>query len=325
MNFIQQAYKGLNDFWRYLLVIILVFVGWQIIGAIPLIAVALSHVKNNSEFIKAAETMFMNIGINSNLFLTVMILMFAFGLIALIYGVKWLHQRKFKTVVTSRKKIDWKRVFFAFILWFGISIIQLVIMYFAEPEIYTWNFKPIPFFTLVAIAFLLLPLQTSFEELLFRGYFMQGIGVLVKNKWIPLIITSVAFGLLHAFNPEVDILGPMIMIYYIGTGLFLGLITLFDEGTELALGFHAANNIVAAVFITTTWTVFQTEALLIDTSVPTKVGLETFIPIFVLYPLLLIVFAKKYHWTNLKDKIFGKIEKPKTKTDFFKEESFLEV
>jgi hypothetical protein len=32
-------------------------------------------------------------------------------------------------------------------------------------------------------------------------------------------------------------------VYYIGTGLFLG-ITLMDEGMELALGFHAANNLV---------------------------------------------------------------------------------
>jgi hypothetical protein len=32
-------------------------------------------------------------------------------------------------------------------------------------------------------------------------------------------------------------------VYYIGTGLFLGILTLMDEGMELALGFHA-NNLV---------------------------------------------------------------------------------
>ena len=43
-------------------------------------------------------------------------------------------------------------------------------------------------------------------------------------------------------NPEVEKLGYLILVYYIGSGLFLGIITLMDEGIELALGFHFANN-----------------------------------------------------------------------------------
>ena len=59
------------------------------------------------------------------------------------------------------------------------------------------------------------------------------------------------------------------MAYYVGTGLFLGILTLMDEGIELALGFHAANNIMTALFVTSSWTVFQTESILIDISEPT--------------------------------------------------------
>ena len=65
------------------------------------------------------------------------------------------------------------------------------------PEDYVYNFEFDRFIILAAIAILLVPLQTSFEEYMFRGYFMQGIGNLVRNKFVPLIITSVAFGLLH--------------------------------------------------------------------------------------------------------------------------------
>jgi len=99
------------------------------------------------------------------------------------------------------------------------------------------------------------------------------------------------------------------MIYYIGTGFLFGITTLMDDGTELSLGMHAANNIVAAVFVTMNWTVFQTEALFIDTSEP-GVGIELFLPVFVIYPLVLFVFSKKYGWTNWKQKLFGSIEKP---------------
>jgi hypothetical protein len=53
--------------------------------------------------------------------------------------------------------------------------------------------------------------------------------------------------------------------------------------------------------------VFRTDALYIDISEPT-VGAEIFIGVFVLYPILLLVFSKKYGWKNWKSKLFGKVE-----------------
>ena len=309
MHYIQQAYKGLNDFWRYVIGILLVLIGWQFIGMMPLVLVAFSYSKNLQEFQESANESFMNLGINKNLFLFLMLFSFVIGLFTLFYVVKTIHKRSVTTLITARKKIDWSRVFFSFSLWFIISLVMLVISYFTNPDDFQWNFKPIPFVILVLLSFLVMPLQTSFEELLFRGYLMQGLGVLFKYAWIPLFFTSAIFGLLHGANPEVEKLGKWIFVYYIGTGFFLGLLTLLDDGTELALGFHAANNIVAAVFVTQSWVVFQTDALFISYTEPT-LGLETFFPVLVLYPIMLFVFAKKYKWKNWKEKLFGKIENP---------------
>ena len=308
-KFIQQVYKGKNDWWRYFLTIILVFIGWQILGVIPILLVAFSHVDNWAELELASKDLFVSIGIDSNLYLLLMIISFFFGLIFLLLSVKTIHLRKVKTLITSRSSIDWKRVLFAFMLWFLISIIVLVIDYMLNSENYSWNFNPIPFFILVLISFVFLPLQTSFEELLFRGYFMQGLGLAFKNSAVPLIITSLIFGLMHAFNPEVEKLGHIILIYYIGTGFLFGIITLMDEGTELALGLHAANNIAAAIIVTTDWMVFQTDALLVDTSEP-SVGIEMFIPLLILYPLVIYIFYRKYHWKEWKTKLFGNIDIP---------------
>lgn len=309
VNFIQQAYKGKNEWWRYLLTVILVFIGWQILGVIPILLVAFSKVDNWAELELASKDMFMSIGIDSNLYLLLMIISFFFGLIFLLLSIKTIHLRKIKTLITSRSSIDWKRVLFAFVLWFSISIIVLIIDYMLNSENYTWNFNPIPFFILVLVSFVFLPLQTSFEELLFRGYFMQGLGLAFKNSIVPLIMTSLTFGLMHILNPEVEKLGHIILIYYIGTGLLFGIITLMDEGTELALGLHAANNIAAAIIVTTDWMVFQTDALLVDTSEP-SVGVEMFIPIFILYPLVIYIFHKKYNWREWKTKLFGNIDVP---------------
>ncbi|WP_233897761.1 CPBP family intramembrane glutamic endopeptidase [Tenacibaculum piscium] len=309
MNFIQQAYKGKNDWFYYLASIFLVIFGWQFIGIMPLALVAALHSKDFDAFSKAANESFMSLGINKNLFLFLMILMFAIGLLFLFLAVKFIHKRAIKTIITSRKTIDWSRFWFGFMTW-GILAVSITFLgIFLTPENYTWNFKPVPFFTLVAVSFLFLPLQTSFEELLFRGYFMQGLGVWFKNRWLPLIITSVAFGLLHGANPEVEKIGYISMVFYIGTGFFFGITTLMDEGTELALGLHAVNNIVAAFLVTTNWTVFQTDALFVDISEP-SIGIEMFLPVLVLYPLLLFLFSKKYGWKNWQEKLFGQIEKP---------------
>jgi membrane protease YdiL (CAAX protease family) len=309
MNYIQQAYKGNNQWYHWIFTLILVFFGWQIIGVFPLTGVAISYSLDMNEFANAAQNNFMTLGIDKNLFLFLIIISFISGLLTLILGVKYIHRRTFKSLVTSRNLIDWKRFWFAFFTWGIIAIILTIVGIFMSPENYIWNFKPIPFFTLLAVSFLFLPFQTTFEELLFRGYLMQGIGTVVKNRWFPLIFTSVCFGLLHGANPEVEKLGAISMVFYIGTGFFYGIITLMDEGTELALGLHAINNIIAAFFVTTNWTVFQTDALYVDISEP-SVGFEMFFPVLILYPFLLYVFSSKYGWNNWLEKLTGKIEAP---------------
>ncbi len=309
MDFIQKGFIGKNDTWRYLLTIILVFIGIQFAG-IPLIIAAFFQVDGDlDKFQEGANTAFMEIGMNSSLYLFLMIFTFMIGVLVLFLCVKYMHKKKFVAIVTSREKIDWNRVFYAFILWGGISVISIFIGMFLSPEDYTWNFKPIPFFTLLFVSFVFLPFQTSFEELVFRGYLMQGFGTLVRNRWFPLIATSVIFGLMHGMNPEVEKLGYILMVFYIGTGLLYGITTLMDEGTELALGLHASNNIVAAFLVTTDWMVFRTDAMYIDTSEPSA-GAEMYIGVFVMYPLLLLIFSKKYGWKNWKSKLFGKVEIP---------------
>lgn len=309
MNYIQQAYTGENKWFHWVLTIGLVFIGWQILGVIPLTVVAFLHSADLNEFIAAGENNFMSLGMNKNLFFFLMLFMFAVGLFFLGLGIKYVHKRTVTSLVTSRRNIDWKRFWFSFLSWGTIVVLLSLTGVLLAPENYTFNFNPKPFFILVAISMVFIPLQTSLEELLFRGYFMQGIGVLAKNRWMPLLITSVVFGLLHGANPEVQKLGSITMIFYIGTGFFFGITTLMDEGVELALGLHAANNMIAAFLITTDWMVFQTDALFIDTSEP-SVTWEMFMPVFVVYPLVLLLFSKKYRWSNWVEKLTGKIDKP---------------
>ncbi len=304
--YIAQTFKIKHDWWRYLIGLVIIFIFWQFIGIAPLALVAFINAGDLQTFMLAAESNFTSLDMNSNLFLTLVIISFISGLLGLFIVAKFLHKQKIKKLTTARKKIDWKRIWFTFFLVSSINVMFFAISYYVEPEIYKLNFEMIPFLILALISLFLLPLQTSFEEYLFRGYLMQGIGVLAKNKWLPLIITSVTFGLLHGLNPEVEKLGYIMMVFYIGTGLLLGIMTLMDDGMELALGFHAANNIMAAMLVTTDWSAFQTNAIFIDISEPSA-GIDIVLPVIILYPIYLFILAKKYKWTGWKNKLFGNI------------------
>tara|TARA_R110002051_G_scaffold130577_2_gene204460 strand:+ start:73320 stop:74234 length:915 start_codon:yes stop_codon:yes gene_type:complete len=294
--YIEQGYKGSAGLWKYWILPV-GFILFIVMNYLATIASPISVEDSMKQLIAQLGT--------TTVFVMVLFPL-VLGLFVVLGWTKLVHEQSIRSLTTSRKKIDWKRIFFAFGIWGFITIILTGIDIYLKPEDFVFNFKPVPFFILVVVGMLLIPLQTSFEEYLFRGHMMQGIGLMVKNKWVPLVITSVLFGVMHIANPEVTKLGYGIMVYYIGTGFFLGIITLMDEGLELALGFHAGNNLIGALLLTADWTAFQTDSLYKDISQPT-LGWDVLIPVLVVYPILLLIFAKIYKWTNWKEKLTGKV------------------
>lgn len=311
--YITQAFNYLHEWWRYIVGGIIIFLASQL-GAIPLMALALLKLLSEGKSIDALDdpNVLMTI-LNSNLTLFLMLLSFAVGLGVLYLVVKFFHKQPFRTITTSRNKMDWGRFFFGFGLIAITTVVLTTLDYINNPQDYEVQFDLIPFLILAVIAIVMIPLQTSFEEYFFRGYLMQGIGVAAKNRWMPLFLTSVIFGGLHYFNPEVGKIGSIIMVYYIGTGFFLGVMTLMDEGMELALGFHAGNNLVAALLVTADWTVFQTNSILKDVSDPTA-GVDVLAPVLIVYPVFLLIMAWRYGWKDWGNKLFGRIEVPEELT-----------
>ncbi|MGB0838405.1 MAG: lysostaphin resistance A-like protein [Flavobacteriaceae bacterium] len=305
-SFISQVYKGNNSFMSYFLTLLITFIFWQILGMIPLVGTALYYAGDYATFVSSAADQWMSIGIPKTLYFLMMLVSFAFGFLGLWLGITQIHKRPLKTALTSRAQFDWNRFFFALFFWGAVVVVSGLVDYMSRPEEFELIFDLKKFAALAVVALIFVPIQTSFEELMFRGYFMQALGGLSKNRWLPLIVTSVIFGLLHGANPEVTKLGSIILVYYIGTGFLFGIMTLMDEGLELAMGFHAVNNVIAALFITTNWTVFQTDAILMDMAEP-EVDWQIFVPVFILYPIILYVLGRKYGWSNWKEKLVGKI------------------
>ena len=302
--FLENGFLPTNKFWKYLVGSLLIFVA-STIGQIPwVIAVLIKSLKTGKKFPTTEGDMMTFLSLNTTLFL--LLFSFVIAFISIILVVKYFHKQTFLSMTTSRAKVDWKRIFFSFLLWGILTAGSTLMLFYSSPEDFVYNFKPIPFLILAIIGIILIPIQTSTEEYVFRGYLMQGFAVLAKNRWFPLVMTSVIFGSMHIANPEVEKMGYIILVYYIGTGFFLGIITLMDEGMELALGFHAANNLVTALLVTSDWSAFQTNSIFKDVSLPSA-GFEILVPIFIIFPILLFIFSKKYNWTNWKEKLTGKI------------------
>lgn len=306
--FIGQGNKKENNFFKYIIGSVLVILA-SFVGQIPISIVMLYEVLiNKKEMPQTNDDLYTFF--ESNTFLFLMLISFLFAILGLYFVVKKLHHQSFMSIITSRTKIDWKRFFVAFSLWSIVTVVFVLISYFSGDSELQLQFNLVPFLILTVIAIVFIPIQTSTEELVFRGYLMQGFYNLSRNNWFPLFMTSVIFGVMHWFNPEVAEIGPIIMFYYIGTGLFLGVLTLMDEGTELALGFHAANNLFTALLVTSNYSILRTHAIFKDFSKP-EIGYELFLPM-VFYVLLILLFAKVYQWKHWKQKLIGT---PETNTN----------
>lgn len=307
--FFQVAKQGDNNFWKYVATIILVVVG-TVVGQIPLGLVMVASIAKQDVSQEALEKMqetmdFAILGIDPNISLLLMLLTFIAALGMLWLGVRKIHDKPFLSILTTRSSLDWSRVFWAFGLWMGFTFLLEALFYLLDPSNYHIQFNLTAFIPLLLIALFILPFQTSFEEIMFRGYLMQGLGLLAKNRWFPLLLTSLVFGFLHFFNPEIKEFGlGLMMTYYISIGLFLGVCTLMDDGLELALGVHAATNIYGATVVSFSGSALQTPAIFRIETLDAKLMLIASL----VSALAFIYFAsRKYNWKNW-EKLIGPID-----------------
>lgn len=303
--FFTVAEKGKNEFWRYFISIIFIIAA-SFIGQIPLALFLVFKITDFSELEKfQKEFNFSELGIDPNTGLIFMLIPFILCFLCMIFIIKVIHLRPFLSVLTGHRRFNWSKLFFASAIMFILLVITELALYIYNPGNYELNFNLRLFIPLVIISIFLMPLQTSFEEIFIRGYLMQGIGLITKYKWIPLVITSVVFGLLHLMNPEIKEFGLLTTVpYYIGFGLFLGIITVMDDGLEIPLGIHAVVNIYGSILVTFHGSTMQTPAVFRMKEY--HAGLMLFL--FVILAIIFIfIIASKYKWAGWH-KLFEEID-----------------
>ncbi len=209
--------------------------------------------------------------------------------------VKPLHGRTVRETINGRKQIRWDRIRMGIIVW-GIIILAdtAISLLVSSPGEYEFRFNTGAFLPLLLILLLVMPFQTSIEELLFRGYLAQGVARWTKSRWWALIIPSVLFALMHLANPEVKEYGFWLsMPQYLIMGLMLGLISILDDGIELALGIHFINNALTALLVTHEASALQTDALFLLHDLDPVASL---ISISVASILVILILQRIYKW-----------------------------
>ena len=296
MKYLSNAFTGHNHWWRYLVLFLASFLGGQIIGGIPLALVMGLKIAQSGGSIQPNPDNMADLsvyGIDANFGLFLMILPFIASLFILLLLYKPLHNRNYKALFTGSGSIRWSRFFMSAAIWTTLSAIYLVSDYLLHPNNFTYNFNAVSFIILIFVSFTLIPFQASYEEVLFRGYLAQGVGVWTKNRLLVILIPSILFGLMHSLNPEVSEYGFwLVMPQYILFGLVFGLVTVLDDGIELAMGAHTANNIFLSVFLTSKASALQTPALLVQENINPKTDLIGLILISAVFIFILHVIYK---------------------------------
>src|SRR5664280_899513 len=215
MNHLESSFSGKNALWRYLLMILAVLAASNTIGSIPIfISMGISSAADPAVLKRlAADPNDLTVlGISSNTGLVMMLVPFIIALLAFILLVKPLNGRSLKKIINGTDSFRWNRFFISALIWVIMSAIYLFGCLKADPSNFSLNNKSATLIPLILISVLLIPFQAAFEEILFRGYLMQGFTVLFKNRFFPLIMTSVLFGLMHGMNPEVKAFGFWTML-----------------------------------------------------------------------------------------------------------------
>lgn len=267
-QYLALADAGRNAWWRYGLGLALIAAVWLVGGAY-----AYAVILEGAFFGSVNEFVAINASV-----LTLLI-----G-VTIVLGM--LHGRGWRTLVTPRPHLDWRRMAEGAAVWFALAVVCAVVENLLYPGRYVLSLELQRWMPFVVAALLLTPLQCAAEEMVFRGYLVQALGRLLQRPAVLATLSAVIFTVPHLLNPEVAAYGIGIMAAnYFVMGLFLASVALRDGRLELAIGAHAGNNLLLALFINYEDSVFRTE------SVFTAGALD---PVYSLLTLALSAVA--FHW-----------------------------
>ncbi len=244
-NFLDLALKGKNNLWRYLLGILIIFTVFYGYGIfVP------EEVNTWGPVVNYIIQDFS----------------YVLYFLAVVFVIKFIHKRSFRSLITGRKNINWKLMGLGFAVYFILMFLfSLLPQFIMDPSSLSINPDLLGFLIFLPFLLILVPIQTTSEELFFRGYILQGTGFITRNFLLLAVLNGILFMLPHLANPEVSEAPLIAIVDWVVFGFFMAYITLKSGTLELAIAGHAANNLFISVLSNYENSVFTTPSLLVTT------------------------------------------------------------
>jgi hypothetical protein len=220
---------GRNQWWRYALGAVVILCCWLVVGYLPYLWLAMSG---------PSDPLRDYVAINFSIVMM---------LVGLALTMRFLHRRPLMSLIGPECRLAWGRIAQGAAVWGAIALVAVILEHVLYPDRYYLSFNAERFFFFAAVALVVTPIQTTTEELLFRGYIMQGLSLLLRRPAVIAVLSALIFTLPHLMNPEVRHGALLLAVSYFTIGLLLAVVTLHDGRLELAIGVHAANNLMLAL------------------------------------------------------------------------------
>ncbi len=301
MRYFQNAReKGVNSFLAFVLSLLLIF-GFYVLTSMPFALYAQFQGVIGEDMSQYQGP------------LSFALLLFIFSgiLFGVIVATKSIHKRPVLSVFTGAPSFRWSHAFRSAGIWFALMAVLEIVSFLYAPQDYTYQFQPGPFLVVLLICLLVLPLQTTAEEVIMRGYLMQQIGLIARTPWIPVLVTSLLFGFMHGANPEIEQYGmAKSMTMYIAMGLFFGIVTVMDDGLEMPIGMHYINNLFAFIIVGYKGSVMEglPSIFVKESENLTWAAVVTNLIIMV---VVLLILKRYFHWPAF-NQLFRKFKEPES-------------
>jgi uncharacterized protein len=202
-------------------------------------------------------------------------------------AVRSVHRRPVRSLVTPRRSIDVRRVLQGFAVFTALLGATRGVQALWRPEELALSGDPHRWLVWAPVVLVLTPLAAAAEELVFRGYALQALGLLTRRTWVLVVVSAVLFTAPHALNPEL-LANPLAAGTYLLAGALLAVVTLRDNRLELALGVHAANNVFVVLVVNHPHSSLPSPAIWSTTALTPAYDLVTQVLAAVVFCLLLV-------------------------------------
>jgi len=247
-SYLDHSREGKGQGGFYLLGLLVILMAWLIVGSIVsgLLAAALT---GSVEAVGASDWQRLIIDL----------LPFSLLAIGVLLAVRLVLGRSARTVVTGRPRVSIRRILAGAGVYVGLMAVTSTVDALLHPGAYALTWGPARFFPVAVVVLLLIPVQASAEELLFRGYIVQWTSLATDRPGrrmapIPRLcvlasVSGLVFALPHLANPEARGAELYAWLVWFILGAGWAWVSVLDGRIELAIGAHIANNVFAVLIV----------------------------------------------------------------------------